>query len=76
MNGISPVLRHAAVLVAGVLLSWLLTDVVPFLSGQTGYGVLLAGLITAAVAYFTPLVQAYGVGRKVAAEVHPNEPVA
>jgi len=61
----SPQLRHLLVLLIGFGLSWLTTDLVPFLSGQTGYGALLAALISAAVAYFTPLVPSYGIGKPV-----------
>lgn len=59
----APMLRHLLILLIGVGLSWVTTVVVPFLSGQTGYGTLLAALISAAVAYFTPLVPSYGVGK-------------
>lgn len=56
--------RHLALIVAAGGLSWAATDVVPWLSGQTGYGVLLAGVLSAALATLTPLVQGYGLGNR------------
>lgn len=58
-----PAVRHLMLGAIALLLSWLSTVVVPLLNGQTGYGALLAGLLTAAIAYFTPLVPSYGVGK-------------
>lgn len=62
MNAVPAIVRHLILAVVTVALSWALTDLVPFLNGQTGYGALLGALIAAAVAYFTPLVNSYGVG--------------
>lgn len=55
--------RHLLLAIAAVLLSWAATDAVPALSGQTGYGALLAGVLGAALAVLTPLVQSYGLGK-------------
>lgn len=56
--------RHLVLAVLTVLLTWGGTDLIPWLNGQTGYGALAAALIGALIAYFTPLVTSYGVGRK------------
>lgn len=58
----SPMVRHLLLMMLGTALSWVSTVLVPALSGQTGYGALLAALITAALAYLTPLIPSYGVG--------------
>lgn len=55
--------RHLVLLVAGVLLAWGATDVVPFLQNQSNVtGALAASVVTAFLAWATPLVTAYGVG--------------
>jgi hypothetical protein len=54
--------RHLILAVLTVLLTWGGTELVPFLRGQTGYGALLAAVLAALIAYFTPLVNSYGVG--------------
>jgi hypothetical protein len=54
--------RHLILALLAVLLSWAGTDAIPWLRGQTGYGALLAAVVAALIAYFTPLVQAYGRG--------------
>ena len=63
--------RHLILMLLATGASWAATDAVPALSGQTGYGALLAGLLSAALAVFTPLVQSYGITgvRKVPGDV-------
>jgi hypothetical protein len=56
-------IRHLILAAIAVLGSWAITDLVPWLNGQTGYGALAAALVAALVAYFTPLVNSYGVGK-------------
>ena len=60
MGSLPAPIRHLILLVLALGLSWAATDVVPWLSGQTGYGALLAGLLAAVLAVLTPLVQSYG----------------
>lgn len=64
MSTLPPIFRHLILVVLAAVLSWAGTDLVPALNGQTGYGAILGALVTALLAYFTPLVQAYGVGAK------------
>jgi Na+/citrate or Na+/malate symporter len=62
MRNLPAPFRHLIVLVVSALFGWIATDAIPALNGQTGWGALLAAVLAAALAYFTPLVQAYGVG--------------
>lgn len=64
MSTLPAIVRHLILLVLMVLVTWAGTDLVPFLQGQTGYGALLAALVAAALGYFTPLIQSYGVGAR------------
>jgi hypothetical protein len=68
--------RHLILIVTSALLAWGGTDLVPWVSDQAGYGILAASVLTAVLAYFTPLVQSYGVGsmpsRQLAARQGPR----
>jgi hypothetical protein len=56
-------LRHLALLVLAVLLSWLGTDILPFLQNESNvFGALLSALLVAFLAWATPLVSSYGAG--------------
>lgn len=67
-------LRHLVLLAAAGLLAWLGTDVIPLLEDQPGYGVLASALLTAFLAYATPLVSSYGVGAARARELGARTP--
>lgn len=56
-------LRHLVLAVISLTLGWVSADLIPALNDQAGYGVLVAGLIAAVLAYVTPLVNSYGVGK-------------
>jgi hypothetical protein len=58
----SAAFRHFVLLLASVTLGWLSTDVVPWVADRPTWGITVAGLIAAILAYVTPLVKAYGVG--------------
>lgn len=66
--------RHLVLIVTSVTLAWLGTDVVGPLQDQPGYGPLAAGLLTAFLAYATPLVASYGVGSKDARDLGARQP--
>jgi hypothetical protein len=55
--------RHLVLLTLALGLSWASTDLVPFVSSQPRWGLLVAGVLTALLAYFTPLVNSYGKGK-------------
>jgi hypothetical protein len=62
--------RHLVLLLAGVLIAWGGTDVVPFLQNQSNVtGALAASLVTAFLAWVTPLVTSYGVGSDTARQL-------
>jgi hypothetical protein len=55
--------RHLALAIAAVLIGWGGTDVIPFLNDHAKFGgPLAAAVVGALLAYFTPLVNSYGVG--------------
>jgi Na+/citrate or Na+/malate symporter len=56
-------LRHLILLLISAGLGWVGADLIPALNDQAGYGVLLASVIAAVLAYVTPLVNSYGVGK-------------
>jgi hypothetical protein len=56
-------LRHLVFAVAPVLLGWGASDVVPFVQGRNPLVAYLLGtVVTAGLAYFTPVTRQYGVG--------------
>ena len=56
--------RHGLLLLATGLLTWLGTDVIPFLQSSTApQGGLIAAVLTGVLAVATPLVNSYGVGK-------------
>lgn len=56
--------RHLALLLVSVLLSWAGTELLPVLHDQSNLiGSLVAGLLAAVLAVVTPLVNSYGVGK-------------
>lgn len=61
--------RHLLAILLGVILAWLGTDILPVLEDMPGSGALAAGLLTAFLAYVTPLVSSYGVGAARAREL-------
>jgi hypothetical protein len=68
--GLPAPLRHLLLLVAAVVLTWLGTDILPFLQNESNVtGGLIAGLLTAFLAWATPLVSSYGVGSQRAKEL-------
>jgi hypothetical protein len=56
-------IRHLVLLVLSTGLAWASTDGIDWLKGQTGWGLLAAALLATLLAYFTPLVNSYGVGK-------------
>ena len=57
-------IRHAVLLVLGVVIvPWALSSGVAALHGEVGWSVALGALDTALLAYVTPLVQSYGLGK-------------
>jgi hypothetical protein len=62
MSNVPAPIRHIILLLISVGLAWIGTDIIPWLKGQTGWGLLAAALVSVLLAYFTPLVQAYGRG--------------
>ena len=68
-------IRHLVLLVAGVLLSWLGSDIVPFLQDQSSVlGASVAAALTAVLAVVTPLVTSYGFGAQRAKELGARTP--
>lgn len=67
--------RHLVLIVAGVLLAWLGTDIVPLLENQSNVvGAVLSAALTAVLAVVTPLVTSYGVGARRAKELGARTP--
>lgn len=62
LDSLPPMVRHLLLMLAATLLAWAGTDLVPWLEARPGVGAVAAALVTAAVAYATPLVRQYGVG--------------
>jgi len=58
----APLVRHLALLILMAVLTWAGTELVPSLQDQGGAAAIIAALLTAALAYFTPLTRQYGVG--------------
>jgi hypothetical protein len=70
-----PFLRHLVLLVLGVVIMWGGTDLVPFLQDQSNVlGGLAAAVVTAFLAWLTPLVSSYGVGAERARELGARTP--
>lgn len=57
-----PLWRHLALLVLGALLSWASADLIPVLSGQSGWVGAVGAVLTVLIAILTPLTRQYGVG--------------
>jgi hypothetical protein len=62
MSRVPAQVRHLILMTAAVILGWLSTDVVPWISDHPSWGVPVAGLVAVILAYVTPLIQSYGVG--------------
>lgn len=61
LDRLSPMWRHFTLIVLSAVLSWVASDVVPALEGQTGYAAAAGAVLTALVAVLTPLTRQYGV---------------
>lgn len=55
--------RHLVLMLATLVLSWASTELVPFIQDQPRWGLLAAAIVAAVLAYVTPLVNSYGVGK-------------
>lgn len=62
LDTLPPVVRHLVLMLAAGLLSWASTDLVPLLQGQPGWGAVAGAVLTALIAYVTPLTRQYGIG--------------
>lgn len=58
-------IRHLILALISAVLGWAGAFLIPALNDQAGYGVLLAALVAAVLAYVTPLVNSYGVGKTI-----------
>jgi hypothetical protein len=63
LDRLPPLVRHLTLLLLATALTWAGTDLVPYLEGRGGLAALAAALITAAVAWVSPLTRQYGVGK-------------
>lgn len=65
MDTFPPLLRHLLLILGAALLTWVGSDIVPWLRDQGGaVPALLAALVTTAVAILSPLIRDYGVGAR------------
>jgi hypothetical protein len=65
LDNLPPQLRHLIYFVAPVFLGWVASDVVPFVQNKNPLAAYLIGaLVTALLAYFTPVTRRYGVGAR------------
>lgn len=74
MKNLPPIWRHLILITTSGLIGWGATDGVSWLNGQTGWGLAVGGLVAAVLAYLTPLVRAYGVGKAPEAETFVYPP--
>lgn len=65
LDGLNPAVRHLVLMVLPILLGWAATDLVPALQGANPVVGAVAGvLLSALLAWLTPLTRQYGVGSR------------
>lgn len=65
IDSFHPALRHLVLMLLATALSWVGTDLIPWLDTNDVWGPLLAALVTALVTYVTPLTRQYGLFKRV-----------
>ena len=63
LDNLSPIWRHAILILLSAVLSWAASDLVPWLREQPdGWAALAGGVVTVLLAVATPLTRQYGAG--------------